>query len=237
MALSERGQGAHPEIPQLYYLDTGLPVKYPVLTGLKEELRTEENLFPPTSEQKSKAVREYLDRARKRTTFKGFGSIVAFDLLVSTPILQTGEAIYTGAIDTLIKATNPQIVASIFVPLIIAATAGSIYIETKAFKNRNACATGFGMGFHTTTGNRLFSAIADHGINFINVGTLNVVNAYAIITHDFSKVGEAYLATPLVLASWYAAVNSTIAWGDRIVNPVKKDGKIAWGKIKHAIKG
>jgi hypothetical protein len=251
-ALERRPEGAS-EIPKLYFLDTGLPVKHPTWTELKEELRTEENLFTTIPGQRSGPVdiystrqkikpREYWRSVRERAYPEGLATAFAIDV-GSTFILPLAQPLITGAINAGVDIMDPRLAIAVIGGTIGGLTSASIWVDRYTLGKKRFGATTIGTLAIAASGKRTKAAIADHVINYINVGILNLVTIHTLlISHNLDTLAKGWVAVPLTLTPWYMVVNGFIAWGkidpvanfirNTVINPVENGVGVVRQKIK-----
>ncbi|MGA2911454.1 MAG: hypothetical protein ABSE17_02325 [Candidatus Levyibacteriota bacterium] len=246
----ERKPEVTSEIPALYFLDTGLPVKYPVWTGLKEELRTEENLFTAVQERKSGPVdvyvdayrrarqkikpREYFHHVGQRINPEGWTTATATDI-TSFFVLPGAQALIALNLNMGLDMTAPKLAVA------AALTGISLMADWYALRKKGWDISIVGCVAQAITGKPALSAMLEHTINYM--GPFNVVNIGAITagiaTGNFSFLIDNITAAPFVLAPWYIVMNTLIGHGqaDKVLNPIGKAEDAIAGNIKHAIKG
>jgi hypothetical protein len=244
MSLPERERGIAPEISQLYFLDTGLPVKYPVWTGLKEELRTEENLFTATPARRPNPIEVFSSARRivrpieawksmtQRSNPEGLAAAFAVNI-TTAPLLLTAQTLIATTINTGANMTDPKLTAIVVAAAIGGATYKGIRASAEALRKQRHSATPVGGLAYAITGRPTLSAVAEHAFNYAVVGLLNPLTGYAWLTHNPQFLAEGMAAAPLVL-TWCIPANSLIASGKvaEALDPLKQIRETVWQRIK-----
>jgi hypothetical protein len=243
MIAMERRLEVAAEIPQLHFLDTGLPVRYPVWTGLKEELRTEESLFSSTPEQESRAVKvfsaadqfipkpvkNYANRVGERIKPEAWTAAAATDI-TSIFVLPAVQGLIALNTHSGLDITSPKLAVA------AALTGISLMADWYALRKKGWDISIVGCITQAFSGRPSLSAILEHTINYI--GPLNFVNIGAFATGNFSFMVDNIMAAPFVLAPWYIGMNLAIGHGqaDRVLIPIRKVEDATLGRIKQAMK-
>lgn len=209
--------------PELAFPDGSL-LKYPVLTGLKEELRTDD-IFTAMPE-KPKGIRQ-------RIKPEAWTAALATDAtsVVVLPFVQGLIALNT---HTELDITSPKLAAA------TALTAVSLLADWYALRKKGWDISIVGCIVQAISNRPSLSAITEHAINYI--GPFNFVNIGAIAagveTGNFSFLIDNILSAPFVLAPWYIVMNTSIGHGqaERFLKPIKRAENATWGKIKQAVK-
>lgn len=246
MALPERERRT---TPQLYFSDTGLPLKYPVWTGLKEELRSEDNLLItppqrlepieifPAAQQVTKPPEGYFHRVHDRGNFEGFEAALAIDGFTA-PFIPILHPLLTAAIYAGEKITNPELTAVVAAVIIAKQVPKSFKSDAEALRREHFDASTVGTVMYPFTGNPMFTAIAEQGINIFSVGTISPVSLLIGATRDFQVYPASIAAAAILMLGWYNFVNSAIARGelDDVLEPLKKKREAFVERIKNKIK-
>lgn len=228
-------------IPELYFTDTGLPVKYPVWEITKEELQIQD-LLPvaprPTSKtvevfsaarQIAKPVKDYVGSVKQRINPEGWAAATVTDV-ASWFILPAAQALIAINLNTGFDMTDPKLA-------IAAALSGiSLMADRYALSKKGWDISAVGCVAIAATGKPTLSATLEHAINY--VGPLNLVNIGAFATGNFSFLTENIMAAPFVLTPWYITMNFLIGRGqaDRVINPMRRVREATVDKFKQTIK-
>jgi hypothetical protein len=249
MTLSEKEPGRTPKIPKLYFLDTGLPVRYPVWTQLKEELRTKENLLPIIPEQKaktvdifsaarkiSKPIENYGHRVFQRGNLEGLGAAFTIDS-TTAPFISVAQSLIATAIYVGENITDPRLTAVTAAGIALFLARRSVKKDAIALEKEHFDASTVGTLMYPFIGNPMAAAIAEHGVNFFLVGTLSPVAIAALVTGDSRIYSASIEAAAIMLPAWYYFVNSAIGRGelDDVINPIKKKRQAFVGGVKNKI--
>jgi len=250
MALPERQPGTRPEVPQLYYLNTGLPTKYPVWTGLKEELRAPDLSFG-MPKRNSKPVEIFSEAEQKiklgiprvvknmyhRGNFEGFWTAVGIDAL-STGYFFVAIPALTAIINTAASLTDFQLVTATAVAGAARIGYKSLRKDAEALDKKHFATNSFSTGAYGITGKPYLAAGIGHlaGISAVTFG--NPIGIFSIFEHDASLFTVNVVAAAIAAPSWYLYFNSRIARGefDRTLNPIREKRHAAWEIFKKRIK-
>ncbi len=250
MTLSERGQERDLGMPKLCYADTGLPVKYPVRTGLKEELRSEENLLAPIPEQTTgpievfsaarqvaKPIGDYFHRVHERGNREGFEAALAIDGF-TVPFIPIIHSFLTAAIYAGEKFTDPRLTAVVAGAIIAKQIPKSLIADAEALRKKHFDASTVGTIMYPFTGKAIATAIVEQGANIFFVGTVSLPSLLMGATGDHNIYPASIAAAAIMMPAWYKFVNSAIARGelDQVLNSLRQRQEAFIGGVKDRIK-